>query len=288
MALKDSNLIALAQENDFISTDGYLNFSRQNEDFLYQKRDFLFRSGVWREEPRKALLRQGNGLFKAVIVGHSDCYLDPWQARLLRIRGIRRIFATNATPFKDLVKAIPQGLTNNCDDSPLHRILGNTEHFLAAWSKQPSRDLFSGSCYVNFSIDTSLSVRSPVVEVARSVPSSVFQRYEMTDEGRSLYLQDLRKYNFVLCPSGNGMDTVRVWETLYMGGYPIVTRTPYMQAILKDLPVVWVNKWEEITKEDFLEKSWKDLGSGVHDVDRLRLSWWKNFMFSEVNSADTA
>ena len=110
----------------------------------------------------------------------------------------------------------------------------------------------------------------------------------MTAEGRTLYLKDLRKYNFVLCPAGNGMDTHRVWETLYMGGYPIVLRTPYMQAILKHLPVAWVTNWREITEQGFLEKSWNTLQSESHDIDRLRLSWWRNFMLNSMTPSEKA
>jgi len=104
----------------------------------------------------------------------------------------------------------------------------------------------------------------------------------MSHEGRIAYLQDLRKHNFVLCPAGNGMDTVRLWETLYMGGYPIVLRTPCMEAVLKDLPVVWVSDWTEIKNLTFLEKSWDHLTSVQHNVKRLRLSWWKEFISSRV------
>jgi hypothetical protein len=282
MAINNLELQALAYDRDFISTDGYLNYGSQTEGFHYQKRDFLFFSGVWRNQQVKSLIGQKANGSKSLIVGHSDHYLHPWQARLLRLRGTHKIFSTNATPLKGLVTPIPQGLTNNCDDGPLHRVLGNTDHILAAWSRQTSRDSFSGSCYVNFSINTNRSVRSNVVKVAGSLSNGVSQRYEMTDGGRTSYLRDLRKYNFILCPEGNGMDTVRVWETLYMGGFPIVVRTPYMQAILKDLPVVWVSQWKEITEQGFLEKSWDNLKSTPHDVNRLRLSWWTSFMLSSV------
>ena len=35
------------------------------------------------------------------------------------------------------------------------------------------------------------------------------------------YENDLRISNFVLCPQGNGIDTHRIWETLYCGSIPI-------------------------------------------------------------------
>jgi len=69
--------------------------------------------------------------------------------------------------------------------------------------------------------------------------------------------------------------------TLYMGG-PIVVRTLYMQALLEHIPVVWVSHWIEITEQGFLEKSGNNLNSKPHDANRLRLSWWRGFMWSSV------
>jgi len=288
MAFVDQELVRLAREQDFITTDGYLEFAIHAEGFHYQKRDFLFFSGRWRGEKITRFVGRKYYSSETLIVGHSDYYLHPWQAKMLKIRGTRKIFSTNATPVKDLVMPIPQGLTNNCDDSPLHRVLGNSNLILDALLSQKHRDPFTGSCYVNFSIDTNESIRSNVVQVARSLPNTVFQRYDMTNEGRTSYLQDLRKYNFVLCPQGNGMDTHRVWETLYMGGYPVVIRTPYMEKILEILPVVWVSDWKEINENGFLENSWNSLETQIHDTERLRLSWWTSFMQSEARRTESS
>lgn len=56
---------------------------------------------------------------------------------------------------------------------------------------------------------------------------------------------------FIACPEGNGIDTHRFWETLYMGRYPVVLHNRVNDAF-SDLPVLILNKWEDFEKEYLL------------------------------------
>lgn len=57
----------------------------------------------------------------------------------------------------------------------------------------------------------------------------------------------LRKYGFVACPPGNGEDTHRVWEAMYLGAVPIVLRS-WMTERFEQLgfPVWVVDSYDEI------------------------------------------
>ena len=48
-------------------------------------------------------------------------------------------------------------------------------------------------------------------------------------------------------PSGMGLDTHRLWETLILGSIPIVERCAGWQRVLDDLPAVWVTDFVEVT-----------------------------------------
>jgi hypothetical protein len=58
----------------------------------------------------------------------------------------------------------------------------------------------------------------------------------------------------MICPRGNAIDCHRNWEVLYMRRIPIMKRHPYLEVLFKDYPVLFVNKYSEITKE-LLEKN---------------------------------
>ena len=49
------------------------------------------------------------------------------------------------------------------------------------------------------------------------------------------------KYKYVLCPGGNGIDTHRVWESIYRGSWPILERNDWSISISEKYPVILVN-----------------------------------------------
>ena len=48
------------------------------------------------------------------------------------------------------------------------------------------------------------------------------------------------KYKYVLCPSGNGVDTHRIWETIYRGSIPIVADSRWSRSLSSRYPIVLV------------------------------------------------
>lgn len=283
MSNTDLETLNVVQDGDFITTDGFLQLTKGNSKLYYAKRDFLFRGGNWRGNPQSPIAwKKINREFRNLVVGHSDLYLSQYQSMFLKLKGIKRIFSTNAHPVPQFVLPIPQGLTNFCDDSPSHRILGDTGHFLTAWERTPDRDPFKSSLYVNFGIDTNFRVRSKVNQIAREIPTAIFRRYGPTSEDRIAFLSDTRRYNFVLCPEGNGVDTVRIWETLYMGGIPIVKREKGMEQILSGLPIAWVDRWEQIRDLTFLQNSWQKISTSEFNVSKLRQSTWNRYILSNL------
>lgn len=63
------------------------------------------------------------------------------------------------------------------------------------------------------------------------------------------YLKGIQDHKFVLCPSGNGIESARNWETLYLRRVPIFKRHPYLEEMFKDFPVLFVDEWEEVTEQ---------------------------------------
>ena len=53
-------------------------------------------------------------------------------------------------------------------------------------------------------------------------------------------------YKYVAAIRGNGVDTHRVWETLYRGRIPIVKRDAWSESLARlDLPIALVDEWSE-------------------------------------------
>ena len=92
--------------------------------------------------------------------------------------------------------------------------------------------------------------------------------------------KNMTEYAFVLSPFGNGMDCHRTWEALLCGCIPIV-RSPIFNEMFDDLPVLIVDKWEDITlqllKQTVYEFKLKHQ-QNAFQYERLHLSyytkWW--------------
>ncbi|VEU33825.1 unnamed protein product [Pseudo-nitzschia multistriata] len=70
--------------------------------------------------------------------------------------------------------------------------------------------------------------RAPQIEaVVRSFASSGHRVANTYKAGGTGYYNELSRSKFVLCPSGMGYDTYRIWEALSMGAVPVLERHTY-------------------------------------------------------------
>ena len=53
----------------------------------------------------------------------------------------------------------------------------------------------------------------------------------------------------MICPIGNAIDCHRNWEVLYMRRVPVMKRYPYLEELYKDYPVLFVDKYSDVTEE---------------------------------------
>lgn len=66
------------------------------------------------------------------------------------------------------------------------------------------------------------------------------------------YLQDMAQSKFVIAPPGNGIDTHRAWEAIYLGTIPVVLSGP-LDSLFEGLPVLVVDAYSDVT-EALLDK----------------------------------
>ena len=97
---------------------------------------------------------------------------------------------------------------------------------------------------------------------------------------RDHYYKLVPKSKFIVSPHGIGLDCYRTWESLLLGAYPIV-KTSTLDVLYKDLPVLIVQKWEDVT-EELLHKTYKDFQSrSFTGFQRLYNHYWYNLIYSK-------
>jgi hypothetical protein len=218
---------------------------------------------------------------KILICGHSDHPMTNVKSRLANLRGYRDIFGTNLQPLADKAHAIPLGLTNDTNESLFHHIFADTKGFLPILETVSRPSSFTNDIYANFSIHTNRGEREKLAQILENLNTFIVEPI-MSETGRLGYLRSLREANFVICPEGNGVDTHRLWETLYMGGTPIVKSNPLINSLVLDLPVMVVGDWQELLNTRQLELTWLDIHSKNHSSNKLRFTYWES-VFSNAH-----
>tara|TARA_R100000781_G_scaffold77061_1_gene47762 strand:+ start:191 stop:1123 length:933 start_codon:yes stop_codon:yes gene_type:complete len=63
------------------------------------------------------------------------------------------------------------------------------------------------------------------------------------------FMRNICEHKFMICPRGNAIDCHRNWEVLYMRRVPVMKRYKCLEVLYKDYPVLWVDKYADITEE---------------------------------------
>lgn len=245
-----SNEVArLAVDGDLLTQDSILEGVRAIDGVRYVKRDFLLRGGVWRGCRERAVRR--NDRTRTLVVGHSDLPFGKLAYGALRAsRALPQVvWATNLTVELPSVISLPLGLTNDCDDSPVHRLFGNQGHFLHALEAKAEEN---PAFYVNFDPKTAKKHRLPLFNLASQMPHALIGDLEISTDGRIRYLQQMRESGLVLCPRGNGLDTHRIWEALSVGAVPVMLKkhAPFYLKTLPNDSYHLVDRWEDLNNAD--------------------------------------
>ena len=232
---------------DIICSDKYL----QSFPDIYIKTDHLY-NGTPRLQSH------------LIVSGHSD--LSVTTSLYERYRP-RVWYSINAESH--YVHGIPLGITNYYADRPIFSIYGNKEQMITVSQRVVDR---SKLLYMNFNVHTYPSERMLLQSMYKHCSYVTYDEPESTLEGRERYLINLRSHTFTLCPRGNGIDTHRIWEALYMGCIPIV-KNNVVHKDWKDLPILWIDEWDCIT-EDFLHRSYTSMLEKNYTFEKLKVQYW--------------
>ena len=131
----------------------------------------------------------------------------------------------------------------------------------------------TGLLYINFRPETNPSVRAPLWESYGSWAQGKSVTRHPGNVSQEVYVRTLASHRFVLCPRGNGIDTHRMWEALYLGTIPIVERHVAMESF-GDLPILFVESLEGL-EQGFLESKLTEMNSRQWNWEKLFLPWWR-------------
>jgi hypothetical protein len=206
------------------------------------------------------------------LITHNSDYAITEQIFNKKPENIIKWFSQNVDYKNSILKSIPIGLENS-------RWFINLDKKNKILNKILEPKIFKNNLYINHNINT--------FPQDRLEPYQIFNGKQwvtivngFNGQNFESYLDDVYNHKFVLAPRGNGIDTHRLWECLYLGSIPIVKRS-VNNFFYEDLPICFVDEWSEINK-DFLNKKYEEIINkkinGEYNFNMLSMSYWESLI----------
>lgn len=186
-----------------------------------------------------------------LYIHNSDHVFDNSYKTLIDKPHIKFVYAQNINmdfDYSDKTRLLPIGLANSMwphgDTIQLYNVMKNT--YLYNKSK---------NIYININPNT-YGYRLNVLNKLKELDYQLSKSKPYID-----YLNELSQYYFCLCVRGNGIDTHRFWEALYLGVIPVIINNEetncdnyvkYLNAL--DIPFYEINNIELFENKDFFNE----------------------------------
>ena len=101
--------------------------------------------------------------------------------------------------------------------------------------------------YFNFNIDTNKNKREICF-------NSLKNKLEwLNNVSPQDNIARLSQFKFCICPEGNGFDTHRLWESLYLKTIPIVVKSDFTSILEKNnIPIIILNSWDDFDENELI------------------------------------
>lgn len=177
-------------------------------------------------------------------------------------------FTTNVNIQRENVRSIPIGIENDFWLKDKKKLMER---------KLKEKKNFKRMLYVNHNIRTNPKERQRPYELFTG-KDWVTISSGSNGQGFENYLDNIYNHPFVICPQGNGIDTHRTWECLYMNTIPIEKRNTNNQ-FYTDLPILFIDDWAEINQR-FLHDSYMRISETKWNLEKLNFEYWKCKIFT--------
>ena len=174
-------------------------------------------------------------------------------------------YSTNVNYSTDKLISIPIGIGN-----PYMKIYENQIDMIVKISA--SEIVKKNTAYSAFRINTNTPERLRAFFALRK---KEWSQSPVKKEVPLMYLQNLNSSKFTICPWGNGIDTHRIWESLYLGSIP-VTRYHKVYEQFKIYPIIFIKNWKKISLSELMNHA-KNLDFKAN-LEFLDINYWEGIV----------
>tara|TARA_B110000858_G_C17747453_1_gene448029 strand:- start:401 stop:1231 length:831 start_codon:yes stop_codon:yes gene_type:complete len=194
---------------------------------------------------------------KFILITHYSDKQAGFHNKILKHRLLIKWYGQNMGIISKKTEAIPIGLENMYWKRTNLEIIKNN-----------SRNNKNKLLYLNFSLHT-YSDRNKIMNIILDKGFKKNDKLSWND-----YIKDLSEHKFCISPRGNGVDSHRTWECLYLGVIPIVKNSVHM-SYFKDLPILFIDNYDNISIE-YLNKVYDEFQNKKFNLEKLDIKYWES------------
>ena len=184
-------------------------------------------------------------------------------------------YGQNIDVVHDKIESIPIGLENSMYFPQLKK-----REKLVSASQRSKKQNPTKLIYMNFSLWTNPQARSHCYNTFKNCSWVTNDcSHSVVQENYSIWLEQVLDHHYVLCPRGNGIDTHRLWETLYAGRIPVVLKE-HNTKYYENLPILFVDDWSDLNIDFLNDRIEYFSDSSNFNMQMLKFSWWENIIRS--------
>lgn len=207
-----------------------------------------------------------------LITHNSDHYLcdgPSWNENGINVDELKcykKWYGQNSYSLKENVIPIPIGFENTRWESSF----GPKTEWIEEICNQEIAP--TSLIYLNCNKFTNISERENCYNFARNLSFITVDEPKLSYVD---YLKRIKEHKFVLSPRGNGLDCHRTWEVMMMKRVPILKREGQLERLYFGMPVLFVDKWEELVEID-LDSSYDKIS--FKSQSYLFFDFWKKYV----------
>lgn len=247
---KDNQIIHFKNENHICYINK--NLALKDNDIIFCKTDFV--------ELLFFALKNTDKVKNLTLITHQSDRKVGNYLNILKPKCISKWFTVNPIISSEDLIPIPLGIANSTSNLNI-----KIDHFLNL--KKTKTKIENKNVYANFNLNTNYFHRFKVLKDLKKFEDIKFDISEKLEIEE--YIQKIKENRYIICPEGNGPDTHRFWEVLYLGSIPIVFKNVHNKN-LRNLPAIFIDKIEDI---NYLNQ---DLGKTSNK--KLYFEYWQNLI----------
>lgn len=217
-----------------------------------------------------------------LISGNSDYPIN--SSRMINLPdNVVKWFAQNAIENHPRLEPLPIGLENKVICKRLNH---GVNYYDSAKLKEDfiftNHDIIpTKKIYSNFNINTNLFYRNKIKTLCIQAKHIVWEEPKLSINN---FMSKVLEYESVVCPIGNGVDTHRLWEVLYLKRIPITIKVGNFKLyeLYKELPIVVLENEFDLLNEELLLNKIEQIKETKYNMDLIDFNFWKNKIYKTL------